>query len=299
MHNPVLILAPPRSFTSVICAMLGQHPQMYGMPELNLFVAETMAERVGLIAQPRWSGHGLVRAVAQLVGGAQTVQTVALAQRWIAIRANRRCVSVFQELAAQANPRILVEKSPRTILKAEYLWRARRAFPGARYIHLLRHPRSQCESLWKLGGQAAAVQMDALDYSTTPATLDPQKAWFGMHVNILTFLAGVPPSQQLRVQGEAVLGDPPRALQQIAAWLGLRTDWQAIEEMLHPERSPFARIGPPGARLGNDPNFLRQPRLRPSSSLQEPRLDGPLPWRNDHEGFTAEVRQLAHEFGYR
>ena len=45
MNHPLLILASSRSFTSVICAALGQHPQMYGLPELHLFVADTLAGR--------------------------------------------------------------------------------------------------------------------------------------------------------------------------------------------------------------------------------------------------------------
>src|SRR5262245_30909041 len=77
VRDPLIILGAPRSFTSVVCAMLGQHPEMYGLPEVNLFVAETMAERRGLIAQPPWSEHGLLRAVAQLFGGEQTIQTIA------------------------------------------------------------------------------------------------------------------------------------------------------------------------------------------------------------------------------
>jgi hypothetical protein len=32
----MLILCPPRSFSSVVSAMIGQHPQLYGFPELNL-----------------------------------------------------------------------------------------------------------------------------------------------------------------------------------------------------------------------------------------------------------------------
>src|SRR5438874_389166 len=33
--DPVFILALPGSFSSVVCAMLGQHPEMYGLPETN------------------------------------------------------------------------------------------------------------------------------------------------------------------------------------------------------------------------------------------------------------------------
>jgi len=41
--DPVFVLAP-RSFSSIVATMLGQHPQMYGVPELELFAAETMGE---------------------------------------------------------------------------------------------------------------------------------------------------------------------------------------------------------------------------------------------------------------
>jgi hypothetical protein len=109
--------------------MLGQHPEMYGLPEVNLFVAETMREREGVVAQPRWSRHGLLRAVAELIGGQQTVQSVLLAQRWLEIRAACSCASVFRELAGTLPDRIFVDKSPRTVLHAAYLYRARQGFP--------------------------------------------------------------------------------------------------------------------------------------------------------------------------
>src|SRR5436190_8330718 len=141
MRNPVIILAPPHSFTSVVGTMLGQHPQMYGLPEVNLFVAETMREREGLIAGPGWHQHGLLRVVAQLSAGEQTVQTIAQAQRWVDGMATRTCISVFRELAEKVSPRIVVDKSPRTTMHSESLQRLRRALPLATVIHLMRHPR--------------------------------------------------------------------------------------------------------------------------------------------------------------
>ena len=39
---PLVILCPARSFSSVVCAMLGQHPQTYGLPELHLFITDTV-----------------------------------------------------------------------------------------------------------------------------------------------------------------------------------------------------------------------------------------------------------------
>src|SRR5215471_9146479 len=77
INGPLFILAPPRSFTSVVCAMLGQHPQMYGLPELHLFAAETVRDRTRLAEQKDFNiHHGLLRVIAQLYFGEQSEVTV-------------------------------------------------------------------------------------------------------------------------------------------------------------------------------------------------------------------------------
>lgn len=297
LPDPLFILAPPRSFTSVVCGMLGQHPQMYGLPEVNLFVAETLGEMWGFYSRRRFGRDGLLRTVAQLYAGEQTMQTVMLAQRWIQIRSSCDTGPVFKELVEKANGAMLVDKSPITILRAEYFQRLRRTFPEARFIHLLRHPRGMGGSVLKTFGNAMALRMNSFDHGTDPPTIDPQKAWYSLHMNILTFLETVPKEQTLRIQGEMLLSDPDQHLPEIAEWLGLRTDRAAIEEMKHPERSPFACFGPPNARFGGDPNFLKAPVLKPAKG-KPLSLEGPLPWRPDGKGFSREVRDLAHELGY-
>ncbi len=296
--DPILILAPPRSFTSVLCAMLGRHPQLYDLPEVSLFAAETMSEREWILSMPRSAKHGLLRAVAQLIAGEQTVQTIALARRWIDIRRHSRCVSVFEELARMARPRILVEKSPITVLHGICLERAWRAFPRAGFIHLLRHPVSQGESLWKLGGRWTARRLGALDPSVSPPALDFQRPWLKLHRNILTFLNKVPPSRWIRIRGEDLLQDPDTHLRLIVKHFGLGESTEVISAMKHPERSPFARVGPPNAPFGNDVKFLRSPALRPAPALGENLLDGPVAWRSDGVGLSDEVKELASQWGY-
>jgi hypothetical protein len=126
---------------------------------------------------------------------------------------------------------------------------------------------------------------------------DPQTLWYRCNLNILTFLATVSAEQQRRVCGEDLLADPDRHLREIAEWLGVRSDAVAIDEMKHPERSPFACFGPRNARKGADEKFFRQPTLRPGKVLIQS-LEGPLPWRNDGVGFAPKVRELAQRFGY-
>jgi hypothetical protein len=127
--------------------------------------------------------------------------------------------------------------------------------------------------------------------------LDPQRGWYALNRNIERFLEKVPQERWLRVRGEDVLADPHTSLPVVCRWLGVSDDAAAVEEMAHPERSAYARFGPPAARYGNDAFFLQSPALRPARAQPKP-LDGPLPWRDDGCGLLPEVRELARRLGY-
>jgi len=101
----------------------------------------------------------------------------------------------------------------------------------------------------------------------------------------------------LRVRGEDIVGGLKQGLREVLAWLGLRTDDEAIDEMKHPERSPYACYGPASARFGNDRAFLQDPVLRPARA-EKHSLEGPLSWCDDGREFSAEVRELAQKFGF-
>jgi hypothetical protein len=303
---PLFLLAPSRSFTSLICAILGQHPQLYGLPELNLFMADTMTNfwRGGDSDSSRKSiywpmmRHGLLRAVAQLYAGEQTIDSIAMAYRWIRVRAGKTTGEVYRELATRIQPLQVVEKSPGYTRKPLYLERLLRAFPNARFIHLLRHPRGQAESMFKLHtGKMMLLLLNSIDYSDRVPELDPQVFWYESNAMIMRFLDRVPAENWMRVQGEDFITDLDAALGRVCDWLGISSAPADLEAMKHPERSPFACVGPATARLGNDINFLLDARIRPAR-VHRYSLDGPLPWRSDGKGFSPRVVKLATEFGY-
>jgi hypothetical protein len=312
LADPVFVLSAPRSFSSVVGAMIGQHPQMYGLPETNLFMAQTLKEwwvRCSRSVAPM--EHGLLRAIAQIYFGEQTEATVTLAAAWLRRRAHFTTEFLFEAIAERMKPLALVDKSPRIVRRVEFMRHAYRMFPQARFIHLVRHPRGQGESMMKLfkywSGRQPLPPSHWMIWLMTDhglgrqrandVVLDPQQGWHRLNVNICQFLDSIPDEQKLRVRGEDLLRDPDAGLRRIVDWLGLRTDGEAIEMMKHPEQSLFACFGPPGARFGNDPFFLKNPALRPWRG--EPQsLDGPLTWRDDGQGFLAKVRRLAQQFGY-
>jgi hypothetical protein len=312
--EPLFILAPPRSFTSIVCGMLGQHPEMYGLPELQLFGVETMSEWAAASLQASFPmRHGLLRSVAQLFFHEQTERTIPLAQGWIRRRSYMTTGMMFETIARKVFPRIPVEKSPAVAYRLEPMRRMLGMFPDARFLHLVRHPRGYCESVLKAieacaqAGRVpewltylASYPLNTADGQGEGASIpkgDPQPGWLALHRNICEFLKQVSHERQLRVRGEDLLNSPASNLRAIATWLGLRTDSEAIEQMLHPDHSSYACFGPPGARNGNDLYFLQNPKVRPDRAMPQS-LQGSLPWRQDGRGFLAEVTQLAEQFGY-
>jgi hypothetical protein len=317
----VFVLAAPRSMSSVVSTMLGAHPQMYGLPETHLFREDTVAEWLRTAASESFHmADGLLRAVAQICYHEQTESTIRSASGWVRRRSLHTSGMLFEELAERVHPRHLVDKSPNMVYQVDNMQRVRAFFPDAKYIHLVRHPRAYCVSVLtylatltkqRPGANAAARTaphwIDNLAYFPFPGKspaegaqrlADPQGSWYALNSNVSEFLSLLCDDQWTRVRAEDVVRTPAASMTGVADWLGLRTDTESIRSTLHPERSPFARIGPPGARLGNDLFFLQRPALRPERGKSQ-NLDDPLGWASAESGFLPEVQELARGFGYR
>jgi hypothetical protein len=301
MRQPLFILALPRSYTSLIAGMLGQHPQAYGLPELNLFTVDRLIEmwqdgqdKTGM---SRFQRHGILRAVAEIYAGEQSSSAVVMANHWVAARQERSGMQVFREIVDAVSPLMAIDKSPAHVISPLYLQRIYEAYPDAFYLHLTRHPTNQGNSVMKIQDGGYALSVNSIDYCDGEAVVDPQIAWHDINLNIMELLEKIPARQKMHVRGEDVMAEPLQSLPRICRWLGLRDDYEALEDMLHPELSPFASVGPINALFGNDPNFLRDPLFEPHLPKQPP-LRAPLPWRMDGACLKPEVQRLALEFGY-
>ena len=279
--------------------MIGQHPQLYGFPELHLFIGDTIQEvldreyRIGNFFGP----PGVIRSIAELIFGYQTHATVIKAIGWLAERrhwSTKRLMDLLRELVA---PKIAMEKSPVTALKPLFIERAHAFYPDAYYLHLTRHAVSTRKSLIEFRTMKRERRLGGANFEIAEHPVDDLLSWYRFHKNILEFTRSLPLGQSMRIRGEDVLSEPDLYLPQIAEWLGIRTDVRAIEAMKHPEVSPYAYRGPSPVHGGNDPNFMRSPALRPGK-VREPSLETFLS-AHDIQWVQNERAEILQEGGYR
>ena len=295
-HRPLFILCPGRSFSSVVCTAIGQHPDLYDVPEVYLGLTDSVGELLNRASErgQRYLAYGLVRVIAELHDQNQSENSVQAAWGWLYQHRHWRTDQLYYYISDLIAPQRLVDKSP-THGRPENLERLQATFPNACFLHLLRHPHATAHSLYRVHAQRLSRhQPNQLPQLARRV----EQQWLKVHRYILAFTEQMPTGQVLRIQGEALLADPDVYFPQIAEWLDIRTDPAAIEAMKHPERSPYACPGPPSAPYGNNPGFLEDPRLRvgrPSTGT----LDTPLDWAKSEGHLSPETVALAHQWGYR
>jgi hypothetical protein len=294
---PLFVLAPARSYTSVVATMIGQHPELSGLPELKLFAYRTIGELEASLPDywiARGFTHrspGLVRALAQHEFGDQTIASLDAARAWLRDRGGWSGADVLDVLLARIAPRGAVEKSPENVASVAALRRLARAYPRARYLHLTRHPVTSQASL------AQHLLRTMPEHARLGEPMAGIAAWCKVHTRIMRFAASLPGDRIMRVRAEDLLNDAPAQLRAIAGWLGLRTDPGAIAAMLRPQASPFARFAPAesGAIGGHDHDFLRDPVPR---RVECPATIEPPPGWHGASRLWRRAAALARELGY-
>lgn len=290
MTPPLFILTCMRSYSSLISTMLGQHCAMYCLPEVNLFIADTLGSGVDLLTLVRKRTlDGLYRAVAELEFGGQSEALVLRAVDWVEQRRDWTPVQLMAHFDAKVSPRCLIEKSPSNVLNPDRLAQTLALFPQARFLHLYRHPVATTASIAKITQSARGGR--------GRQTKDPEAAWIASNRAIIELSAKIPPHQFMALRGEDLLRDPDPYLRQICDWLGLETTAQDLDAMKHPEASPFAHVGPASAPFGADPGFLKHPEyVRRDITL--PKLDSVLDWAEPGRRLSPEAVHLSYQLGY-
>jgi hypothetical protein len=223
--------------------------------------------------------HGLLRAIAELRFGAQTVRNIAIVQAWLEENNEASSSELFGKFQEWAAPKTLVDGSRIYCIDSACLPCLQTAFPKARYLHLRRHPKSTLDSLQEV--------LPRLNFNA-------ERLWLKPYLEIMEFLEGVSPERQVRLRVEHLLAAPDLYLKQIAEWLKVSTDSQSIDAMKHPQHSPFACYGPANASFGIDRDFLENPVLGANQT-------SPGQWEHQFVRDTDladETKQYMSLFGY-
>lgn len=296
---PLLVLSAPGAEAARLAAMLGRHPEAYGLPELNLHLAATVEGLLSIFHITQGNVQdGLLRTVAQLYCGGQDEAAIAAARDWLRRRADWSSMELLDELGGRIAPKlpVLAESGLAWRPHDVEAWLAR--VPDARVLHVVRHPRTQCAEVAARLNGPLFVPPDYKDYGVDPAVIDPQLAWYRINRNIEQAVAMLPPAQHRQVQAEDLFVGPEDTLGAICGWLGLPFGDVALQRMLRPEDGPYARVGTAEAPYGMEPEFHEAPefsgRLRPRQPLE-----GVAEWRGDGRPLAAEVVAMARSYGYR
>src|SRR5262245_31807086 len=114
--------------------MLGQHPELVGLPELKLFACPTVGEME--LSLPRFwidrgvthRSPGLVRALAEFLFEGQTLESLTRARAWLQERSHWSGADVLDVLLERLSPCTCLEKSPENVETEEALERLASAY---------------------------------------------------------------------------------------------------------------------------------------------------------------------------
>lgn len=294
-RDPVLMLAPPRSYSTVSLAMLAGHPQLYGFPEMLVFTAPTVGEilkGVGRPANAAWiefGNVGIFRAVAQIHEVSQSSAAVERAMDWLQAHSDWESVALMNHLLRLVHPKTGLEKSPDTVRSERALNACLQAYPQSMYLHLTRHPVGTVQSMQKNWARLLSPEMSKQMRSRVCLM-----SWYTCHLRIVKALLDLPGDQWMRVRAEDLLREPRVWLPRVLDRLSLRHDNITIERMMQTDKWQFAQYNP-GAEGGGDYSFMRNPALRPVPAPAA-ELDSPS-WEISHE-VRRRITLLARYLGY-
>lgn len=297
---PLFILAAPFSGASWLAGVLGRHPRLYALPQIFPCMADSVGELLDLFALSQLShGDGLRRAVAQLAFDGQGEAQIAAADAWLEARRGWSTAELVAWLAEQVAPRRLVIPDAEMPLRPHELQRFRSSLPQARWLHLVRHPWSQGCLLAAWLREQLFVPVDFRDHAQTPPLPEPQLPWLRSNQNLLLAAGDWPAAQWRQLHGERFDTDFAGSLAGLCEWLELPPLARAdLDAMAEPADWLYARMPEGPLRGGLEAEVWADFAPELEALAAQPRLDAPLPWRRDGQGFAPEVRALAKRLGY-
>jgi hypothetical protein len=293
-HEPIFVLAPARSYSTVTLALLAGHPDIYGFPEMLLFETDTVGGFLDRTDLPQpWARvqeirlSGILRAVSDLLEGSQENPSIGRAKEWLTERSHWSPPQLMDYLLACAYPKIGLEKCPDTVNSDDTLDAFFGYYSQSRYIHLTRHPATSMRSMIRY--------WDALNSDKERLVVTAASVWYKSHLRIMNRLSRLPRQRWLRIRSEDIVGNPATWLPRVLDWLGLHYDEQIIHQMTQTQNWRFAGTGQSDRLFGGDETFMRSPALRPVPPLAEATFE---PAWGLLDEMVIRMTSLASELGY-
>lgn len=213
----VVILASPRSGTTLFQRILGAHPSLSGPPETNVLNAAARLLREDPVA----SGFG--------VGIVSGMAFAGMGEDELHRRTADFALGLLASLREKAGKPLWVEKSPYDMFHVPVI--ARMCGDRVRYVWLVRQPLDVVCSTKELFDKMGVYPFEFHDYVRRfPAPLEAfAHAWVDTNRDAQA-LATARPDRVVTLRYEDLLDDAPRELARILGFLGLDGDPGALVE---------------------------------------------------------------------
>jgi tetratricopeptide (TPR) repeat protein len=188
--TPIFVVGMPRTGTTLLERILGNHPQVKACGELNDFRQQMQwanNQRLSLTLEP-WIGDYVARLDPTLLG-----------QRYLAKTAWRAGGAAF-----------FVDKHP---MNFQWCGAILKAMPHAKIIHLRRHPMDSCFSNLK--------ELFAHKYYPYSYALDELATHYRNYARLMRHWHAIAPGRILDVRYEDLASQPDREARRVQAYLGL------------------------------------------------------------------------------
>lgn len=198
--SPIFVFGLPRSGTTLVERILASHSSVAGLGEIN-DLAFSLIRSVG----PHRDREELIRHAASIPPAAMGLSYLSTTRQY-----------------GRTEPR-LVDKTPLNFL---YLGLIRAAFPGARIVHVRRHPVAACHALYKtLFRMACPFSYDLEDIAR----------YYLAYTGLMRHWRDVLGDAWLSVDYETLVQQPERVSRDLLAYCGLPWEAQCLEFHRNPD----------------------------------------------------------------
>ena len=279
--------------------MLARNPGVFASPGLNILIKPTVGDFLDYCIERPRIAHGLLRSIAQLYSGEQTLDSIEMARRWLVRRSSAPSEQVVGELCEKVAPARLIDRCLLYPKDMDLLHQIHQSFPDGSFLHLTRHPLEQgLAMLQSIEGVAELWEDESVESRARRQILDPQYVWFETQASIMEFSDVLLPDQYCHVKAEDLATMPENTLRRLCAWLRLPFSPEILQRMCDCKEWAFAGPGPYNAFGGTDWEPASAEVVSAQTATGTPRsLDDALPWKS-RTGLVEPVKELARHLGY-